>query len=66
MGLALFAPMLERVQELRINTRQASQVLSVYLIGLALIGIDEPQFASTLATKTAWPHSSSTLLTQGE
>jgi hypothetical protein len=46
MGLALFAPMLERVQQLRIQTRQASQVLGVHLIRLALIGIDEPQFAS--------------------
>jgi hypothetical protein len=45
MGLGVFAPMLERVQELRIKTRQASQVLGVYLIRLALVGIDEPQFA---------------------
>jgi hypothetical protein len=46
MGLGVFAPMLERVQELRIQTRQASQVLGVHLIRLALVGIDEPQFAS--------------------
>ena len=45
MGLGVFAPMLERVQELRIKTRQASQVLGVYLTRLALVGIDEPQFA---------------------
>jgi hypothetical protein len=36
MGLALLAPVLERVQELRIQTRQASQVLGVYFICLAL------------------------------
>jgi hypothetical protein len=46
MGLGVFAPMLERVQELRIQTRQASQVLGVHLIRLTLVGIDEPQFAS--------------------
>jgi hypothetical protein len=46
MGLGVFAPMLERVQQLRIQTCQASQVLGVHLIRLALIGIDEPQFAS--------------------
>ena len=46
MGLGIFAPVLERIQELRIEAGQASQVLGVYLIGLVLIGIDEPQFAS--------------------
>src|SRR5215204_2150459 len=46
MGLGIFAPMLERVQELRIEACKASQVLGVHLIRLALIGIDEPQFAS--------------------
>ena len=45
MGLASLAPVLERVQELRIQTCQASQVLGVDLVGLALVGIDEPQFA---------------------
>src|SRR5215212_8614542 len=44
-SLALPAPVLERVQELRVNSCQASEVLSVYLVGLALIGIDEPQLA---------------------
>jgi hypothetical protein len=38
-GLALFAPVLERIQELRINPSQAGQVLGVYLVGLALIGV---------------------------
>ena len=45
MGLALLAPVLEGVQELRVHSSQASQILSVYLIGLALVGVDEPQFA---------------------
>jgi hypothetical protein len=45
MGLALLAPVLERVQELRIQTCQASQVLGVYFICLALVGVDEPQLA---------------------
>jgi hypothetical protein len=36
MGLALFAPMLEWVQQLRIHSSQASQILGVDLIGLAL------------------------------
>jgi hypothetical protein len=34
--LGAFAPMLERVQELRVKTRQAGEVLGVYLVGLAL------------------------------
>jgi len=45
MSLALLAPVLEGVQELRVHSCQASQVLGVYLIGLAFVGIDEPQFA---------------------
>ena len=45
MGLALFAPVLERVQELRVHSCQAGQVLGVYLVGLALVGVDEPQLA---------------------
>src|SRR5215211_2184967 len=45
MSLALFSPVLERVQELRIQTRQASQVLGVYLVGLALVGVDQPRLA---------------------
>jgi hypothetical protein len=36
MSLALFAPVLERIQELRIKTCQSSQILSVYLVGLLL------------------------------
>jgi len=45
MSLALFAPVLERVQELRIEACQAGQVLGVDLVGLAFVGVDEPQFA---------------------
>src|SRR5215212_3741284 len=44
MGLGVFAPMFERVQELRVKTRQASQVLGVDLVGLALVGVDELHF----------------------
>jgi hypothetical protein len=36
MGLGGFAPVLERVQEFRIEARQAGQVLSIYLVGLLL------------------------------
>jgi hypothetical protein len=43
MSLALFAPMFEWIQELRVKTRQASQVLGIYLIGLTLVGVDKPQ-----------------------
>jgi len=44
-GLALFAPVLERVEQLRIEARQASEVLDIYLVGLSSVGVDEPQFA---------------------
>ena len=44
MGLGVFAPMLERVQELGVHSCQASQILGIYLIGLAFVGVDEPQF----------------------
>jgi hypothetical protein len=37
MSLALFAPVLERIQQLRVQSCQASQVLGVYLIGLLLV-----------------------------
>jgi hypothetical protein len=36
MSLRVFAPMLEWVQQLRVQTRQASQILGIYLIGLTL------------------------------
>ena len=35
--LALFAPVLERIQKLRIEARQAGEVLGVYLVGLSLV-----------------------------
>jgi hypothetical protein len=44
MGLALFAPMLEWVQQLRVHSCQASQILGIDLVGLAFVAIDEPQF----------------------
>jgi hypothetical protein len=43
MSLALFAPVLERIQQLRVQSCQASQVLGVYLIGLLLVSVDESQ-----------------------
>ena len=43
MGLRVFAPMLEWVQQLGVHSCQASQDLGVYLICLAFVGIDEPQ-----------------------
>ena len=46
MGLGAFAPVPNRVQEPRIETRQAGEVLGVDLVGLAPVGVDEPQFAS--------------------
>ena len=45
MGLRVFASMFEWVQELRVHSSQASQILGIDLIGLAFVGIDEPQFA---------------------
>jgi hypothetical protein len=37
MSLALFTPVLEWVEQFRIETRQASQVLGVDLVGLYLL-----------------------------
>jgi hypothetical protein len=45
MGLGVLAPVRHRVEQLRIQARQASKVLGVYLIGLVLVGVDEPQLA---------------------
>jgi hypothetical protein len=45
-GLGIFAPVLERVQQLRIEACQAAQVLGICLVGLSLVGVDESQFAS--------------------
>jgi hypothetical protein len=44
-GLALFAPVLEWVQQLGVHSSQAGQVLGIHLVGLAPVGVDEPQFA---------------------
>jgi hypothetical protein len=46
MGLGVFASVLQRVQELRIEACQASQILDIYLIGLAFVGVDKPQLPS--------------------
>jgi hypothetical protein len=42
MSLELFTAVFEWVQQLRIQTCQASQILSVYLICFAFVGVDEP------------------------
>ena len=36
MSLALLAPVLERVQELRVHSSQSSEVLGIYFVGFAL------------------------------
>jgi hypothetical protein len=46
MGLGVFASVLQRVQQLRIEACQASQILGVDLVRFALVGVDEPQFTS--------------------
>jgi hypothetical protein len=43
-SLGTFAPVPEWVQQLRIHSSQASQVLGVDLIGFTLVGVDETQF----------------------
>jgi hypothetical protein len=45
-SLGLFAPVLERIEQLRVQTSQASQVLGIDLVGLSLVGVDEPCLAS--------------------
>jgi hypothetical protein len=66
MGLALFAPMLERVQELRIHSCQASQVLGIYFIRLAFVGVDEPQLARVRHKDLVAALLQESRLTQGE
>jgi hypothetical protein len=44
-GLGVFAPVLERVEKLRIEACQAGEVLGVYFVCFACSGVDEPQFA---------------------
>ena len=46
MSLGVLAPVRNRVEQLRIQASQASQVLGVDLVGLLLVGVDEPQLAS--------------------
>src|SRR5215212_3183079 len=38
-SLALFAPVLERIEQLRIEACQTSEVLSIDLVGLTLVGV---------------------------
>jgi hypothetical protein len=35
--------MLERGEQLRVQASQASEVFGVYLVGLLLVGVDEPK-----------------------
>jgi hypothetical protein len=44
MSLALFTAVFEWVEQLRIQTCQASEILSIDLIGFALVFVDEPHF----------------------
>ena len=44
MSLGVLTAVLKRVEQLRINACQASEILSIYLIGFALVGVDEPHF----------------------
>jgi hypothetical protein len=45
MSLGVFTSMVQWVKQLRIQTCQASEVLGIYLIGLTLVGVDEPYLA---------------------
>jgi hypothetical protein len=45
MGLGVLAPMRNRVEQLRVQARQTSEVFGVDLVGLSPVGIDEPQLA---------------------
>jgi hypothetical protein len=53
MGLGVFAPVLEWVEQFRIQTCQASQILGIDLVGLAFVGVDEPRLLRALATSTS-------------
>ena len=66
MSLGVFAPVLERVEQLRIHSSQASQILSIELVGFVFVGVEMSLILGAFATKTSWPHSFSTLLTHGE
>src|SRR5215204_3758988 len=46
MSLAILAAVLKWVQELRIEACQASQVFGIHFVGLAFVGVDEPQLPS--------------------
>jgi hypothetical protein len=37
MSLALLAPVLEGVEQFRVEARQAGEILGIYFIGLALV-----------------------------
>ena len=46
MGLALFASVLEWIEQLRVQTCQTSQILGVYLVALAFVSVDQSQLTS--------------------
>jgi hypothetical protein len=63
-SLALFTSVLERIEQLRIHSSQASQILGVDLICFAFVGVDKPQLsgighqdlvATLLLEQTAYP-----------
>jgi hypothetical protein len=37
MSLGAFAPVLERIEQLRVQARQARQILGIYLVRFALV-----------------------------
>ena len=46
MGLALFASVLEWIEQLRVQTCQTSQILGVYLVGFVFVSVDQSQLTS--------------------
>jgi hypothetical protein len=44
-GLGAFAPVPNRVEQLRIEASQAGQVLGVHLVGLSFVSVDKPCLA---------------------
>src|SRR3712207_3469360 len=45
MGLGVLTAVFEWVEQFRIHSCEASEILSIYLVGLALVGVDEPYLA---------------------
>jgi hypothetical protein len=66
MSLRVFAAVLEWIEQLRVHSCQASQVLGVYLIRFTLVGVDEPQLPGVGHQDIVATLLQSTLLTHGE